>query len=259
MAEWYYAEGNEQFGPVPAAEIRRLLDEGQIQADTLIWRAGMTDWTPLAQIEAQAFDPTDATEAANPDPLRAFGDQNFLRCTECNRHFPSESLLRYQDRQICPDCKPVFFQRLRESGDVSVLTLGGFFQRALAKIIDSIILSLPLFAYIFYLAMGPDTNFEETFAFTPFDMFFNVFYYVFSGAYTIFFLGRFGATPGKMIMGLRVVRSDGSPLSYGRATGRFFGEVVSGFICYLGYFIAAFDEQRRTLHDHMCDTRVVSK
>lgn len=256
MAEWYYADGTEQIGPVTASEIRALLDEGRIHADTLVWQPGMTDWTPVAQIDPSAFD---AHEGADEPALPPFADIGPDVCSVCKRPFSEESLLRYQDMQICPECKPVFFQRLRESGDPSLLTLGGFFQRALAKIIDSIILSLPIFGYIFYLAMAPGTDFENIFVYTPFDIFFNLFYYVFNGAYTIFFLGRFGATPGKMVMGLKVVRADGNAITYGRATGRFFGEVVSGFICYLGYFIAAFDEQRRTLHDHMCDTRVIRK
>jgi hypothetical protein len=30
-------------------------------------------------------------------------------------------------------------------------------------------------------------------------------------------------------------------------------------VCYIGYIIAAFDGQKRALHDHMCDTRVIYK
>ncbi|HXM44670.1 MAG TPA: RDD family protein [Bryobacteraceae bacterium] len=35
------------------------------------------------------------------------------------------------------------------------------------------------------------------------------------------FVSRFGATPGKMALDLKVVRPDGSPISLGRAVGRF--------------------------------------
>jgi uncharacterized RDD family membrane protein YckC len=73
----------------------------------------------------------------------------------------------------------------------------------------------------------------------------------------VFFLGRFGATPGKMVCGLRVVTAMGDRISYGRATGRFLAEILSGLVCYIGYIIAAFDEQKRTLHDHICSTRVI--
>ena len=30
-------------------------------------------------------------------------------------------------------------------------------------------------------------------------------------------------------------------------------------ICYIGYILAAFDDQKRSLHDHICNTRVIYK
>jgi len=58
---------------------------------------------------------------------------------------------------------------------------------------------------------------------------------------------------------LKVVMEDGGPVSYGRATGRFFAEILSGMVCYIGYIIAGFDSQKRSLHDHICSTRVIYK
>ena len=75
--------------------------------------------------------------------------------------------------------------------------------------------------------------------------------------YYIFFHGKFGATPGKMACGLKVVRADGSKLTYGRAMGRFFGDILSGIILGIGYLMIAFDDEKRALHDRICDTRVI--
>ena len=44
-----------------------------------------------------------------------------------------------------------------------------------------------------------------------------------------------------------------------KAIGRYFAEILSGMICYIGYFMALFDEERRTLHDRLCGTLVVRK
>ena len=77
--------------------------------------------------------------------------------------------------------------------------------------------------------------------------------------YAVFFLGRFAATPGKMACGLLVVRADGSALTYPRAAGRHFADMLSGITLCIGYLIAAFDLEKRALHDHICDTRVVYK
>jgi uncharacterized RDD family membrane protein YckC len=60
-----------------------------------------------------------------------------------------------------------------------------------------------------------------------------------------------------MAMGLKVVRADGSPVSIGLAFGRYFAKMLSGFILLIGYIMAAFDAQKRALHDMICDTRVI--
>jgi hypothetical protein len=46
---WYYALGNERQGPVDDAELDRLVAAGTVSNDTLVWKAGMADWQPLAQ------------------------------------------------------------------------------------------------------------------------------------------------------------------------------------------------------------------
>lgn len=48
---WYYArQGNDRQGPVPEAEIRNLMAQGQLQPDDLLWREGLAAWTPLRDL-----------------------------------------------------------------------------------------------------------------------------------------------------------------------------------------------------------------
>ena len=75
--------------------------------------------------------------------------------------------------------------------------------------------------------------------------------------YTTWLLGRYGATVGKMACRLKVVTADGNKISYLRALGRHFAEWISGMILLVGYIMAAFDGQKRALHDHICNTRVI--
>lgn len=65
------------------------------------------------------------------------------------------------------------------------------------------------------------------------------------------------ATPGKMVFGLRVTTLDGQPIGFGRATGRFFGKIVSGIIANIGYLMIAFTQRKQGLHDMMASTLVV--
>ena len=44
-----------------------------------------------------------------------------------------------------------------------------------------------------------------------------------------------------------------------RAFGRAWAEQLSGLVCYIGYIIAAFDAEKRAMHDHMCNSRVIYK
>ena len=62
-----------------------------------------------------------------------------------------------------------------------------------------------------------------------------------------------------MLCKIKIVDSSGSKIGYGRATGRFFAEILSGMICYIGYIMAGFDDEKRALHDRICNTRVVYK
>ena len=70
---------------------------------------------------------------------------------------------------------------------------------------------------------------------------------------------RHQATPGKLMVGVRVVDARGDRLTFGRALGRTLGKVLSGLICNIGYIMAGFTERKQALHDMMAATYVVEK
>src|SRR5712672_2652784 len=47
---WYYHLLGEQHGPVPLTKLHSLLESGQIDAATLVWREGLPDWVELASL-----------------------------------------------------------------------------------------------------------------------------------------------------------------------------------------------------------------
>jgi hypothetical protein len=58
MALWYFGENGQQHGPVDDAGIRQAIAAGQLNLQTLVWREGMPNWLPLAQVpELFHFDP----------------------------------------------------------------------------------------------------------------------------------------------------------------------------------------------------------
>jgi uncharacterized RDD family membrane protein YckC len=67
------------------------------------------------------------------------------------------------------------------------------------------------------------------------------------------------ATLGKMALGLIVTDLKGEPLGFGRATGRYFGKIISALLLGIGFLIAGWTEKKQALHDIMAGTLVVKK
>ncbi|MDP4160359.1 MAG: RDD family protein, partial [Bacillota bacterium] len=57
------------------------------------------------------------------------------------------------------------------------------------------------------------------------------------------------ATLGKLALGIMVTDLVGQRISFGVATGRYFGKVLSGVALCAGFLMAAFTERKQALHD----------
>jgi len=75
--------------------------------------------------------------------------------------------------------------------------------------------------------------------------------------YFTYLTGRYGQTVGKMLMGVKVIRDDGSEVSFGRALGRWFSYILSSITLYIGYFMAGWNREKKALHDYVVDTKVI--
>ena len=179
------------------------------------------------------------------------GTAEASRCDECGMEFREDELIRFGQALVCAGCKPIYVQRLREGVTVAgEMVYAGFWIRVGAKIIDGLILG----AAGFGLGFLGSLIIRHTLAGAVLQ---NTLYWLLGIAYGTYFLGAHSATPGKMACGLKVVRPDGQKITYGRACGRSFAEFVSSIILGIGYLMAGFDEEKRALHDRICDTRVI--
>lgn len=64
-------------------------------------------------------------------------------------------------------------------------------------------------------------------------------------------------TVGKKVLGLKVTDMNGDRISFGNATGRHFGKILSVLILGIGFIMIAFTEQKQGLHDMLAGTLVV--
>ncbi|MCX8157532.1 MAG: RDD family protein [Verrucomicrobiae bacterium] len=265
---WFYSQGGQQLGPVTEEEFQRLRLDGTIGPQTLVWREGLPEW-----VEYRTLAPPPPPTATSPPPLitppspvtQPIPD-HYCSCSLCARFFPPDQVLPLADRHICAACKPAYRQMVIEGlplppppGALLFAPLG---RRAAAFILDGMIvyilqlmLLMPASMMLGFLVnrFGPN-NFG---LFLGFQLFINLMSITLQMSYNVFFWRRFAATPGKMALGLKVVRGDGSRLSLGRCFGRHFATWVSGLTCCIGYLTPWFDEERRALHDFIADTRVI--
>ena len=75
--------------------------------------------------------------------------------------------------------------------------------------------------------------------------------------YYAWFESRFGGTAGKLLLGLKVVDLWGAPVSFKRASGRFFSRWLSILTFYIGHLLAAFTEKNQSLHDMVAGCLVI--
>ncbi len=68
---------------------------------------------------------------------------------------------------------------------------------------------------------------------------------------------QYGGTFGKMIMGMKVVDTSGSTISFGRATVRFVAKIFAGLIFFIGFFMIHFSPAKQGLHDRFSGTYVI--
>ena len=63
---WYYVDGGQQAGPVSDPELAALVQRGKVQADTLVWHEGMSNWQPYREVKPSELRLSTAPPVAVP-------------------------------------------------------------------------------------------------------------------------------------------------------------------------------------------------
>lgn len=87
---------------------------------------------------------------------------------------------------------------------------------------------------------------------------FGLLFLIFFFIYQIFFIVWKSATPGKMVLGLRVQQNDGSPWTYSRSAVRALSYLVDFASLGLGFFWSLFNPQKRAWHDSLSKSQVIA-
>jgi len=264
---WYYADGDNKIGPINQDSFDGLVDDGTIAPATLVWCKGMEGWQPLHASTG--------------------------KCDKCHGTFVATLLQDHNGVRICESCRQA--PAGESAGTGSGLKYGGIGSRFVAKIIDLTLmlvfagmveaLSRKLFPGAFTMNTSSHNAVSPVVIVT---LLINMALGIF---YITWFVGKLGATPGKMVVKLKITNPAGGKIGYGQAFGRYCGEYIAAlgmvscmtlfafwvissffplhpvlrsvygaviFASAVVYAPALFDEQRRTLYDRLCKTRVLA-
>lgn len=128
-------------------------------------------------------------------------------------------------------------------------TLGyaGFWIRVAALIVDYLVLIIPMMVIVGVFSAVDSTGLVANLVSIP-----AVWLY-----FALMESGSGQATLGKRALNLKVVDLNGEPISFGKATGRYFGKIISALVFYLGFIWVGFDSRKQGWHDKMAGTLVV--
>ena len=136
---WYYESGGQQQGPVTETDLDRLLSEGKINPDTLIWREGMSGWTPLRTARPSAAPsvpsspvppapglslepsapgaiPSSTTGSDQPQP-------GWIRCSFTGRYFPPSEIIYLEGKPYSAAAKPQVIAAMQRWADDDLRSL----------------------------------------------------------------------------------------------------------------------------------------
>ena len=218
-----------EYGPAPLAELKSWIRDGRVAGITKVWRSDLSIWSPA--------------------------DRYTELLDDLARLHASASAAA--DRLAQPT---------------------GFWSRLAAYLIDHILLAVIFFAvwtpiatqHHWQMPDPPQTLTDVSLrqyvqqCMTWMDKTAPLFYPVFLTVFLIYEVllnGRFGATVGKMAIGAKITKMDGSPIGYGRALLRWLAARCCEFLLFFAgdYLFIAFRRDKRAAHDLLAGTKVVFK
>jgi uncharacterized RDD family membrane protein YckC len=294
MSIWYYMDVERQRqGPLSTDELRQSLRLQVFDLDTLVWRDGMLQWRPLRELAEQLnllpeAQPAEALATAPgpgiglpamppPPPPVALAEPETVAPPLSGRAVfdlgsdPSEAPAALAaspqrgEAHVADSATANPYQAsrasLRSRGtalDDQGVVYAGFWKRAAALIVDGFIIGIvgglggeALGSLLGDVAGGSDLAVASMILLSTLAL--NVCYFAF------FHSAVNGATPGKLLIGIKVVRGNGEAIGFWHAVARYFATIPSSIILGIGYLMAAFTPRRRALHDMICDTVVVDR
>lgn len=233
MEEYYLVERENMKGPF---SLEKLI-EMRLSDETLVWKRGIKDWIPLKDLSEykQNFPP--------PIPKIDLDKINDKITTIHEENKEKEDLTKQE--------API------ETKVNSNFHYATFWQRFIAFFIDFSILFCTT-SFFWALLRLPIPSNAKFFFSGRFYIFQTPYAYIIGWLYySLFESSIFQATPGKAIMHLKVTDYKNKQISFGKASGRYLGRIISALMLCIGFIMIAFTKEKQGFHDIMAGTLVL--
>jgi len=252
MSMWYYAnpDGQPQ-GPLPPTDLHALYAAGRLLPGTLVWRDGMDEWRPLSEFINEI------------SPVRASGQGGgttfYDTATPVHRAPDFERFDQTVQGSAALAGAGAHLARHGVAANPGRVVYAGFWNRLGAYFVDAFIsgVAAAILGSVTGLSKGGAAGMELSPEHViPGNLLaLAVAWVYFAG----FESSRWQATPGKRLLGFKVTDDLGQRIGFGRASGRFFGKLLSALPVLGGFVLAAFTARKQALHDLLAATLVVDR
>ena len=229
LDERFYVRGErEAYGPYDGRTLKDMIEQGKVAPDAGIARVGATEWTTIK--EHPFFSSLRPAGAVGGQPMRLPGGPG--------------SGPEYTDQVSTTAGGPYHY--------------AGFWIRFCAYLIDNVILYIGIMIIVLIASALIGFDYSNNGKAVTALLIIYVLVIAMVIAYQVMFLrSSWQATPGKRVLGLRIITTSGIKLSGWRAIGRCLCYSISAMPMYIGFMMAGWTREKRAFHDSICDTRVI--
>lgn len=252
---WLYAKDGQQYGPCTPAQLRILAAQGTLAPVDYVWTEGLAEWIQASRLVPIFFGAPSQYPPVGAIPNVPEGD------FQVQPQYAQPDPNAYAQGQSNPLQYPGPMLDYRTAPSrYGAKIYAGFWLRFVAAILDGLVLGV--FNVLIELAIVGTSSFsgatrKQDAALSAISSLVQIIV-----GWLYFALQESSAaqaTPGKRALGIKVTDSRGNRVSFGRATGRHFGQFLSAIILGIGYIMAGFTQKKQALHDIMADCLVVRK
>ena len=133
----------------------------------------------------------------------------------------------------------------------------GFFIRFIAYMIDNVLLTIAIWIVAAIALAGSLALMNNQTIVLAISLLSWVIMLIVYFGYFIYFYGTSGQTFGKKMLNIKVVSTDGTPLTYKKGLLRVIGYIIASIPIYIGFIWMLFDKNKQNWEDKIANTYVV--